>query len=142
MSAKTTADLIVEQIADALIFSDKNGSIRRWNAAAETMFGFTAEEALTQSLDIIIPEHLRAAHWRGFEAAMSNRTTRLEGRPTITRALHKLGHKLYVEMSFAIVIDDTGEFQGSAAIARDVTERIEKERTIKSQTRPQDSQAS
>ena len=142
MSAKTTADLIVEQIADALIFSDKNGSIRRWNAAAETMFGFTAEEALTQSLDIIIPEHLRAAHWRGFEAAMSNRTTRLEGRPTITRALHKLGHKLYVEMSFAIVIDDTGEVQGSAAIARDVTERIEKERTIKSQTRPQDSQAS
>ena len=142
MSAKTTADLIVEQIADALIFSDKNGSIRRWNAAAETMFGFTAEEALTQSLDIIIPEHLRAAHWRGFEAAMSNRTTRLEGRPTITRALHKLGHKLYVEMSFAIVIDDTGEVQGSATIARDVTERIEKERTIKSQTRPQDSQAS
>jgi hypothetical protein len=35
------------------------------------LFGHSREEALGKSLDLIIPEHLRAAHWRGFEAAMT-----------------------------------------------------------------------
>lgn len=122
-------ELIVEQVADALIYSDKSGLIIRWNRAAATMFGYATDEALGQSLDLIIPEHLREAHWRGFDAAMANGVTRLNGRPTITRAQHKSGRKIYVEMSFAIVIDETGTVQGSVAMARDVTERIEREKS-------------
>jgi hypothetical protein len=52
------------------------------------LFGYSAAEALGQSLDLIIPEHLRASHWRGFEAAMASGLMRLEGRPTLTRAKH------------------------------------------------------
>ena len=121
-------ELIVEQTAEAVIYSNRAGVIERWNAAATAMFGFSADEALGQSLDLIIPERLRAAHWRGFEAAMSSGKTRLHGRPTLTRAEHKAGYKLYVEMSFAIVADATGTARGSVAIARDVTDRIERER--------------
>lgn len=131
MDDKTLAqlgDLIVEQTADALIYSNRDGVIERWNAAATAMFGFSADEALGQSLDIIIPERLRAAHWRGFDAAMASGKTRLHGRPTLTRAEHKAGNKLYVEMSFAVVVDATGTTLGSVAMARDVTERIERER--------------
>ena len=58
--------------------------------------------ALGQSLDLILPEHLRASHWSGFEAAIT-KGMKLQGRPTLTRALHKSGRKLYVEMTFAIV---------------------------------------
>jgi len=116
--------LIVEQMADALIYADRHGTIERWNAAATALFGFTASEALGQSLDLVIPEHLRAAHWRGFEAAMQTGATRLNGRPTVTRALHRSGSKLYVEMSFAVVLDAFGGVQGSVAVARDVTERM------------------
>lgn len=121
-------DLIVEQAADAVIYSNREGVIERWNAAATEMFGFCAGEALGQSLDLIIPERLRAAHWRGFEAAMSSGKTRLHGRPTLTRAEHKTGGKLYVEMSFALVVDAEGTALGSVAVARDVTDRIERER--------------
>ena len=121
-------DLILEQTADAIIYSNRQGMIERWNVAAAAMFGYTAPEALGQGLDLIIPEHLRAAHWRGFEAAMASGTTRLHGRPTLTRALHKSGSKLYVEMSFALVVDVAGVVLGSVAMARDVTERIERER--------------
>ncbi len=121
-------DLIVEQTADAIIYSDRQGMIERWNAAATAMFGYTAAEALGQSLDLIIPEHLRAAHWRGFDAAMASGTTRLHGRPTLTRAQHKSGSKLYVEMSFALVVDAAGAVLGSVAMVRDVTERMERER--------------
>ena len=123
------AELILEQMADALIYADRNGVIQRWNRAAESIFGFGADEAIGQSLDIIIPEHLRAAHWRGFDAAISSGATRLHGRPTVTRGLHKSGSKLYVEMSFALVADATTGVLGSVAVARDVTERISRGRT-------------
>lgn len=121
-------ELIVEQVADAIIYSNRDGVIERWNAAATAMFGFTAAEALSQSLDIIIPERLRAAHWRGFDAAMASGKTRLHGRPTLTRAEHKDGSKLYVEMSFAVVVDATGKTLGSVAMSRDVTERVNRDK--------------
>ena len=89
---------------------------------------FSASEALGQHLDLVIPEHLRKAHWRGFDAAMENGKTRLGGRPTMTRGLHKTGQKLYVEMSFALVTDVTGSALGSVAVARDVTERVERDK--------------
>ncbi len=123
-------DLIVEQTADAIIYSNRQGMIERWNAAATTMFGYAAAEAIGQSLDLIIPEHLRAAHWRGFDAAMASGTTRLHGRPTLTRAQHKSGSKLYVEMSFALVVDAAGAVLGSVAMVRDVTERMEREKMV------------
>ena len=123
------AERILDQVADAVIYADRSGEIVRWNRAAAALFGFSAEEALGQSLDLIIPEHLRASHWRGFNAAMTEGIMKLQGRPTLTRALHKSGRKLYVEMTFAIVKGNAeGEVLGSVAMARDVTGRIERER--------------
>ena len=123
------AERILDQIADAVVYANRSGEIVRWNRASTSMFGFSAEEALGRSLDLIIPEHLRASHWSGFNAAMTTGVTKLQGRPTLTRALHKSGRKLYVEMTFAIVKVDEGEVLGSVAVARDVTERVERERS-------------
>ena len=122
------ADLILDQVADAIICTDPSGAISRWNRASVGLFGYSAEEAIGQSVELIIPEHLRAAHWNGFDAAMKNGATKLEGRATLTRALHKSGRRLYVEMTFAIVKDDTDGVLGAVAMARDVTDRIERER--------------
>ena len=120
------AERILDCAGDAVIFADGAGTIRRFNPAAEALFGYSAEEALGQSLDLIIPEHLRAAHWRGFDAAMNRATLKLGGRPILTRALHRSGRKLYVEVTFAIV--DGAEPPGAVAVARDLTERLERER--------------
>ncbi len=122
------AEAILDQVADAMVYSDTTGIIRRWNVAAAKVFGFPASEALGASLDLIIPERLRAAHWRGFDAAVASGTTRLHGRATLTRALHQSGEQIYVEMSFALVIDAAGAVQGSVAVARDVTERVKREK--------------
>ena len=119
------AERILDQVADALICADRSGASIRWNPACTALFGYSAEDALGQSVELIIPEHLRAAHWSGFDAAMAKGATKLHGRPTLTRALHKGGRRLYVEMTFAIVKGDTeGEVFGSVAMARDVTERV------------------
>ncbi len=123
------AEAILEQIADAVIFADDTGMIMRWNHAAAALFGYSAAEALGQHLDLIIPEHLRAAHWRGFEAAMTHGVMKLQGRPTLTRATHQTGRRLYVEMTFALVQGQAGgAARGAVAVARDVTERIEQQR--------------
>ena len=123
------AERILDQLADAVISTDRSGAIIRWNHASTALFGYSAEEVLGQSVELIIPEHLRAAHWSGFDTAMEKGATKLEGRPTLTRALHKSGRRLYVEMSFAVVKGDAeSEVLGAVAMARDVTERVEHER--------------
>jgi PAS domain S-box-containing protein len=123
------AESILEQIADAVIYADKTGVIRFWNHAAVALFGYDAAEALGQNLDLIVPEHLRAAHWHGLEAAMKNRALKLQGHPTLTRAAHKTGRKLYVEMTFALVKGNAGDpVHGAVAVARNVTESIEQQR--------------
>ncbi|MFT4194886.1 PAS domain-containing protein [Ottowia sp.] len=115
---------IVADAADALIYADTGGAIRAWNGAAEALFGFSAAEALGQSLDLIIPERLRAAHWAAYDRAMASGQARLGAQVRTTRAVHKAqGRKLYVDMSFGVVCDEGGTALGSVAMARDATER-------------------
>ena len=121
------AERILDQAADAVICADRSGTMVGWNRASAVLFGFAAEEALGHNLDMIVPGHLRAAHWRGFDDAMANGVLKLQGRPTLTRALHKDGRKLYIEMTFALVAVD-GVAEGAVAVARDVTERVTQQR--------------
>jgi PAS domain S-box-containing protein len=114
---------ILAQTVDAVIYADAEGVIRLWNAAAERIFGFTSGEAVGASLDLIIPERLRNAHWTGYRAAVSSGKTRLGGRATLTKGLHKSGRSVYVEMSFSVVKDGAERVVGSVAIARDVTDK-------------------
>lgn len=109
---------ILEQSADAIIYADREGRICLWNHAAERLFGFGAEEAIGQSLDLIIPERLRAPHWAGYDQAMAAGKTKHAGQPTRTKALQRSGETRYVEMSFAVVADASGSVVGSVAIAR------------------------
>jgi len=89
MSNNNLAEFIIEQTNDALIFADNHGNIQRWNDAASRLFGFSKEEVLGQSLDLIIPERARKAHWRGFDVAIQRGELKLSGKPTLTRAIHK-----------------------------------------------------
>ena len=49
------AEAILEQIADAVIFAEATGTIRRWNRAAAALFGYRPADALGKKLDLIIP---------------------------------------------------------------------------------------
>ncbi|MCK9247528.1 MAG: PAS domain S-box protein [Solirubrobacteraceae bacterium] len=114
---------ILEHAAEAVIYADREGRIRRWSRGCVALFGFTAEEALGQSLDLIVPERLRDAHWRGFHAAIERGATAGGRDARLTRALAKDGGRRYVEMGFAVVLGADGRAHGSVAVARDVTER-------------------
>ncbi len=127
---------LVAQAPDPMIFGDLEGVIRVWNEAAVRMFGHTAEEALGQSLDIIIPERFREQHWTGYDRALGERDTKYRGQLLTTRSMRKDGTTMYLELSFSIVTGDDGAALGALAHARDVTERFERERAQRAQARP------
>jgi PAS domain S-box-containing protein len=108
---------IVEQAQEGIVFIDCDNVVRLWNRGAEKLFGFGAEEALGRSIDIIIPERFRQGHAEGMRRAVEAGKTRLGERVMTTRATHKSGSKMYVDLSFTLVKDgDT--VLGAFAVAR------------------------
>ena len=127
MSESLLCTAIVRQASEAVIFADREGRIRLWNGGAEALFGHSAEEAIGASLDIIVPERFRNAHWSAFRKAIESGRARHGGDVRTTRALHKDGRKLYVELSFGLVTTPDGEVAGSLAIGRPGNERYAKD---------------
>ena len=126
MSADKYLDLfepIVEQVSDGIIFADRQGVIRLWNPGAAAIFGYSAVEVLGQSLDLIIPERFRPAHWAAFNKGIKTGETKYGRKVLTTRSMRKDGSKLYVDLSFALVKDKEGQALGAVAMARDVTSR-------------------
>ena len=119
---------LIEGLADAIIFTDRDGLIRVWNAGAEAIFGHRADEVIGKSLDVLIPDRLRSAHWAGFDTAMETGQLKHVRQSMTTRSIHKDGSVLYIDMSFALVRDDTGLVLGAVAVARDVTDHFKAER--------------
>ena len=117
------ARLLLDQAPDAVIFAGPDGIIQEWNAAAEALFGHATAEAVGQSLDLIVPERFREAHWRGFERALGEGDTKYRGQALPTRSMRKDGSDFYVELTFSIVHDADGKVIGALAHARDITER-------------------
>ncbi len=122
---------ILAQAPDAILFSDREGIIRLWNSGAERIFGFQAEQAIGQSLDIIIPEKLRERHWEGYHKTMKTGETRYGTELLAVPATNAGGDRLSTEFSIVMLTDDAGKPIGVAAIMRDVSERHQKEKQLR-----------
>lgn len=122
---------IVEEMPEAVIFADRQGAIRLWNRGAEAMFGYSTDEALGRSLDLIIPERLRARHWDGYRQVMATGVSSYGQRLLAVPAMRKDGQRISIEFSIALLKDERGEVAGAAAIVRDVTARWQAEREMR-----------
>jgi PAS domain S-box-containing protein len=126
-------DAVVSSMSEALVYSDLEGIVQSWNPGAVALFGFSMDEAVGQSLDLIIPSRFRQAHWEGYKRAIERRAT-VPGRASrITRAMHKNGEQIYVDMSFALAINEAGDVLGAFAVARDATARFLEEKQLRAQ---------
>lgn len=127
------AAAVLQTVSDAIVCTDRNGLIRFWNPGAERIFGFAQQEALGQSLDIIIPENQRKRHWDGYSKVMETGQTRYgSGDLLAVPALTKDGRRISVEFTI-ILLQDNGAPSGMAAIMRDVTLRFEEMRRLRRQ---------
>lgn len=112
---------LVDEAPDAVIYADVDGVIQYWNHAAERIFGFSEEEALERSLDIIIPEPLRARHWNGFAETLRTGVTRYgAGDVLAVSAQRKDGTRVSVEFTILPVHDEHQVIIGIAATLREV----------------------
>ncbi|QRM35941.1 PAS domain S-box protein [Microvirga sp. VF16] len=129
---RLVADAIVPAAADAVVASDREGIIRVWNPAAERIFGHRADEALGQSLDLIIPERLRPRHWDGFHRVMATGQSHYGAGDLLSvPGIRKDGQRISLEFTIVPLKDERGQMQGLAAVMRDVTSRFEEIRDLK-----------
>ena len=122
---------IVEETGDAVLFADREGVVRLWNRGAERMFGFSAAEAIGQSMEFIIPERLRQRHWDGWKRVMETGVTRYGTEVLAVPAVRKDGQTISIEFTIQLVRDATGRILGPSAVIRDVTARFNREKELR-----------
>ena len=126
------AEALLATRSDAIVAADREGIIRFWNPGAERLFGYTGDEAVGRSLDLIVPERLRARHWQGYERVMQTGQSRYgESDVLAVPALRKDGSTLSVEFTVVPLRDQAGGLIALAALMRDVTKRFEETRELK-----------
>jgi len=129
-------DLIGEAVlsthSDAIIEAGRDGIIGFWNPGAERIFGFTSNEAVGHSLDLIIPERLRQRHWDGYDRTLRTGESRYgAGDVLAVPALRRDGTTISVEFTVVPLKNEKDEMTGMVAIIRDVTKRFEEMRALK-----------
>ncbi len=118
---------IVESSDDAIISKDLNGIIQSWNASAGRMFGYAAEEAIGQSILLLIPPELHAEEAEIMaKLAAGQRIDHYE-----TQRLRKDGQLIDVSLTISPVRDAAGRVVGASKIARDISERKKTEEALR-----------
>ena len=132
MNPSQIAQALLASGSDAIVAADRDGIIRHWNQGAERIFGHSAAEAVGKSLDLIIPEQLRARHWDGYRHVMQTGHSRYgEGDLLAVPGLRKDSSRVSLEFTVALIRNEAGETVGVAAILRDVTARFEEMKALR-----------
>ena len=125
------AEAILSMRSDAIIAADREGVIHFWNSGAGRLFGYSPDEAISRSLDFIIPERLRQRHWDGYRRVMETGKSRYgESDVLSVPAVRKDGTIISVEFT-VVPLQNAGRMIGMVAIMRDVTSRFNEMRALK-----------
>jgi two-component system sensor histidine kinase UhpB len=108
---------IVASSSDAIISTSLDGTIRSWNAGAESLYGYSADEAIDRPIATMVPIPGRAE----FEAVLRQIAANTHVDQYETTQLHRDGASIIVSLSVSPILDDHGHVQAASMIARDVT---------------------
>jgi PAS domain S-box-containing protein len=116
---------IVESSPNAIVGTDLEGCITSWNKAAETLYGYSAQEVLGQPILLLYPPHEEV--WLGKQLLVSH--SRISHSDTLRRC--KDGNLIDVSLSIAPVLDEHGVVIGTAGIHTDIRERKRAEERLR-----------
>ncbi len=117
---------IMDQVHEAIIVTDLNGLISEWNLGAETMFGYSAEEAVGKPVSFIYVKDQRSL----IEGKVQPRVRQGGWDETETRLRRKSGQEFPAHLLLAALKDSKGQITGFAGSALDITERKAAEEAI------------
>ena len=112
-------EAVIESSDDAIITKDLNSIITSWNPAAERMFGYTAAEALGQSIRMLIPDELQTEE--DVVLAKIRSGQKIDHYETVRQ--RKDGARLTISLTVSPIRDENGVIVGASKVARDITER-------------------
>jgi PAS domain S-box-containing protein len=118
---------IVESSDDAIISTDLNGVITSWNAGAERLYGYMAQETIGQPVTIIFPPERRDEESAILESI--SRAERVEHYETVRR--RKDGALLDVSLAISPIQNTQGQVIGASKIARNITARKQAEEALR-----------
>ena len=121
---------VIESANDAIIVTDKEGTILQWNQGAQLIFGYDQEKVIGSNIAIIVPERFRESHQKGMERYHTTKVPRVIGKTIELSGCRKDGSEFPLEMSLGTWESDKGIFFSS--IIRDITERKITEEKISS----------
>ena len=131
MNINIDLNQLVGSVGDAIIVVDADEKIVLWNPAATRIFGYSEEEALGSTLDLIVPERQRHRHNEGCRKSMETGITRYGASLLKVPALHKSGSMLSIAFTVGMLFDEHQKVNGIVALIRDETERYTEERALK-----------
>src|SRR5690606_8926137 len=115
---------LVESSEDAIFSKDEDAVITSWNAAAERLYGWTAEEAVGRPVSIIVPDdHENEERVILDRILAGERIDHYE-----TERVSRDGRRVHVSLTVSPIREKSGRIVGASVVARDVGERIERER--------------
>ena len=100
----------------AVIIADGAGNIQFWSRGAESLLGYTADEAAGKTLDLMVPETYREQHWAGFHRAMAAGAAAMEGASFDLPVRHRDGAILECPATFVLVRDGQKKTIGAMAV--------------------------
>ena len=114
---------IIESSDDAIITKSLNGIIKSWNHGAEKLFGYTANEAIGRSMQMLVPpDRLNEESEILGRISRGERVDHFE-----TVRCHKNGHLINISTTISPILDNVGKVIGASKIARDITESVKAE---------------
>jgi PAS domain S-box-containing protein len=131
LSGRFDPEQFVRMAGDAIVAAGADGAIVLWNPGAERIFGYTEQEALGRSLDLIIPERFRQRHWDGYREVMRTGHTKYGTDVLRVPAIHKDGRTLSIAFTVTLMRAPDTQAWVIAAIIRDETTRWNEERELR-----------
>jgi PAS domain S-box-containing protein len=115
---------VVDSMSEAVIGTDQAGIITSWNAGAEKLYGYPAEEAVGKAIELVVPPALHQETRRMLEGVRQGR--QLAEFETAVR-LRRDGSQVDVSSAISAVKDENGRVIGAAILAVNITERKQAE---------------
>jgi diguanylate cyclase (GGDEF)-like protein/PAS domain S-box-containing protein len=120
---------MMANVADGMMMLEADGTIRSWNAAAQRLFGYSAEEVVGRNLSMLVPEELREANLAATRRFLATGESKVIGRADLNYpARRKDGSRF--ELEFTVTRMWSGEAPRLVVVFRDITERKKAERWL------------